>query len=283
MQAIKLMVTGAQALVTQAPTVTSGMVGLPVELNFDAQWDHLKKTLVFKAGTTSRLQMEVGEQTVVPWEVLAQPGHTLRIGVYGTNEDGLAIPTVWATVGLIQEGADPNAEPSMQPESPVWAQLEKKPKLLLELRIPGVNQGFDRHQRWDDAYKAFQAYDEDGAPIAWNLDWWKDSQLPANTTLPEILQSLFDSLQVYEPMYMDVRINGGFRAAGYPTFTRYTSELGEVDDRLMVVVSDILNPYTESDATSVIEVGRKMISCSASMGRLCQENGWSVRIYGREV
>ena len=133
MEGIKIDVTGNIASVKKRPTrITSGTVGLPVEFSFDGLWDGLSKTAVFMAGSVCKISEGIAAEAVVPWEVLEKPGVTLIIGVYGANNDGsIVIPTTWATVCHIYEGADPDGDPSTDPTLPVWE------KILFDIGNPG--------------------------------------------------------------------------------------------------------------------------------------------------
>ena len=110
MEKIKLRVTANVAEVVESPEIiTSGTIGLPVEITFDSRWEGLTKLAVFRGGDTTIAVTYPEGGTVVPWEVLEKPNVWLQIGVYGVNADGsVAIPTMWATVRVIHTGADPN-------------------------------------------------------------------------------------------------------------------------------------------------------------------------------
>lgn len=110
MEKIKLRVTANVAEVVESPEIiTSGTIGLPVEIAFDSRWEGLTKLAVFRAGDTTIAVTYPEGGTVVPWEVLEKPNVWLQIGVYGVNVDGsVAIPTMWATVRMIHTGADPD-------------------------------------------------------------------------------------------------------------------------------------------------------------------------------
>ena len=125
MEGIRIEVTGSIARVKKRPArITSGTVGLPVEFSFDSPWDGLVKTAVFRAGRVCKISEGITGEAVVPWEVLEKPGVGLIIGVYGTNKDGtIVIPTTWATVCGICEGADPDGDPSTDPKLPVWERI----------------------------------------------------------------------------------------------------------------------------------------------------------------
>ena len=114
MQPIKITVAGAQAHVTSKPTLTSGTVGLNVEFTFDEAWTGLSKTAVFRCGNRPIPPQSCKEDcAIVPWEALEKPGCALFVGVYGTDTEGIVLPTVWAQVYTVEPGATvPNVSPS---------------------------------------------------------------------------------------------------------------------------------------------------------------------------
>lgn len=118
--------TGVDGSMTEAETLTSGMVGKEILLTFDESWANLSKTAVFRAGEITRVVMDPGETVVIPSEVLERPFGKLLVGVYGTNEAGdLVIPTVMAEGPMIRYGADP-IEDETAKELPVWENLQNQ-------------------------------------------------------------------------------------------------------------------------------------------------------------
>lgn len=110
MDSIKIEVVGNIARVTQKPKrITSGTIGLPVQFICDYQWEGLTKTAVFRAGNELRKVENIGDSTIVPWEVLREAGPMLSIGLYGLSKgDVEAIPTLWANISAIRMGANPD-------------------------------------------------------------------------------------------------------------------------------------------------------------------------------
>lgn len=108
MTQINIKVSGAAARAEKKGLITSGMVGLPVTFTFDDSWGGLVATAVFSgSGVTKSVPLLGATETVVPWEVMAEPHTILRIGTEGRLTDGtLVIPTTWATVGTIIPGAN---------------------------------------------------------------------------------------------------------------------------------------------------------------------------------
>lgn len=102
--------------------ITSGSVGYPVEFLFSNEWDGLQKIAVFRgSGLAFDVPLINTDSTVIPHEVLTQPGKPLRIGVYGANGDGdIVIPTVYVNAGIILPGTEPSeVDPSVP--TPSWA------------------------------------------------------------------------------------------------------------------------------------------------------------------
>lgn len=110
--------------------LTAGMAkAVTVEFVFSDDWDGLTKTAVFSNGKTTVDVLAAnwdGDTVPVPHEVLAVPGRHARVGVYGTDESGVVLPTVWVSLGKVQPGADPSGDASADPSLPVWAQLQKQ-------------------------------------------------------------------------------------------------------------------------------------------------------------
>lgn len=124
---IKIELHGTRAVLRAQQPLTVGCVGEPVYFSFSSQWDALSKTAVFRQGQVTVDVAGIATETVVPWEVLQEPGVPVDIGVYGTNSDGtVVIPTVWTRTEPVQPGADPLMDGSTAPTLPVWQQLLNK-------------------------------------------------------------------------------------------------------------------------------------------------------------
>ena len=110
--------------------LTAGMAkAVTVEFVFSDDWDGLTKTAVFSNGKTTVDVLAAnwdGNTVPVPHEVLAVPGRHARVGVYGADESGVVLPTVWVSLGKVQPGADPSGDASADPSLPVWAQLQSQ-------------------------------------------------------------------------------------------------------------------------------------------------------------
>ena len=104
--------------------VTSGSVNVYlVQFSFSAYWDGLDKTAVFRAGDTKiSVVLDATNRCQIPWEVLENRGRPLESGVYGTKNGTVVLPTIWATLGTIKEGASPG-ENTQPPTPDVYSQI----------------------------------------------------------------------------------------------------------------------------------------------------------------
>ena len=121
---IQLYADKTQLTVRSREAMTSGSVNVNTVLfEFSPDWDGLDRTAVFKAGSDSRsVALGPDNQCLIPWEVLSSHGRQLTAGVYGTRGGDVALPTVWASLGTILEGAKPGAEAGPPPTPDVWEQ-----------------------------------------------------------------------------------------------------------------------------------------------------------------
>ena len=108
----------------QSEPLTSGMVGQPIELEYSADFDGLTLTAVFTNGKTTVDVLNPGNQCMIPHEVLDTVGTLVKVGIYATRGNELVIPTVYANIGTVLNGADPSGDVSADPTLPVWAQIQ---------------------------------------------------------------------------------------------------------------------------------------------------------------
>ena len=147
MENIVLKVVGTKANAEYNGELTSGSVGIPVVIQYDESWSELSKFASFRVGSFQRTRENVGENTTVPWEVMRYPGKILEIGVEGRDSTGgIVIPTVWASVKTIKQGAnksipaaagsptsggnssDGGISVETDPTVPAWAKQPEKPE-----------------------------------------------------------------------------------------------------------------------------------------------------------
>lgn len=111
-------------IVRNKETITSGSSKIYyVSFAFNSAWDSLVKNAVFRAGTKSiSVVLDDTDVCVIPWEVMSKAGLNLEVGVYGTKDESVVLPTVWGPLGLIKEGASPG-ENTQEPTPSAYEQL----------------------------------------------------------------------------------------------------------------------------------------------------------------
>ena len=131
MTRIKLIVTGAKARAEVDGVLTSGAVGIPVEIQCDSAWDDLSRDLKTMSGKrepngNAWTTENVGGAGVVAHEAMIGGNH-LYLGIEGRNADGSqVIGTTWADCGTIFPGASVEADPSADPLQPVWEKMQRQ-------------------------------------------------------------------------------------------------------------------------------------------------------------
>lgn len=168
------MLTGAQAWATVDGPLTSGMVGIPVTIEYDDAWDGLRKNLMCRCSPWGsndgeiRTLLNVGDTSTVAHEVM-QPNMYLYLGVEGFNNDGaLVIPTTWARCGIIEYGANTGADLSTDPDLPIWNQLQTE---VEQIKRDGYTQ---------EQIDEIQAYVQSAVQAASNAERSKDNAVAAS-------------------------------------------------------------------------------------------------------
>lgn len=110
--------------VQKSEPVTSGSINVyPVRFQFSPDWDGMVPTAVFRADwKTYSVVLDRSGQCVIPWEALAKPRVKLQAGVYGARGGDVVLPTVWADLGTILEGAGPG-EAARPPTAGLYDQV----------------------------------------------------------------------------------------------------------------------------------------------------------------
>ena len=108
----------------QSEPLTSGMVGQTIHFEYSHDFDGLAATAVFTDGKNTVNVVNPGNECIIPHEVLTTVGAMVKVGIYAVRGDELVIPTVYATIGFVLKGADPNGGISEDPTLPVWAQTQ---------------------------------------------------------------------------------------------------------------------------------------------------------------
>ena len=105
--------------------LTSGMVGQPIHFEYSHDFDGLAITAVFTDGKNTVNVVNPGSECIIPHEVLTTVGATVQVGIYAVRGDELVIPTVYATIGVVLRGANPNEGSSGSPTIPMWSQIQE--------------------------------------------------------------------------------------------------------------------------------------------------------------
>lgn len=112
-----------------------------VEFRFNEAWDGLAKTATFKTSKKTISVLLGTNTTEIPWEVLADAGEILAVGVFGVSGETLVLPTVWGILGKVMDAAhlgDEEKEPTPDVyqkildelnllEKPTWDAVQNKP------------------------------------------------------------------------------------------------------------------------------------------------------------
>lgn len=132
--------TGRRATARATEPVTTGSVGIPVEVELSADFDGLQAVMVFSCGHTHADVALMGDAVEVPAQLLRVAGQHLHVGVYATLADGtVVIPTVWANAGTVQQGVAPSGVDPASP-APSWAaQIQAVAREAAELSGAGLS------------------------------------------------------------------------------------------------------------------------------------------------
>ena len=133
--------------VKEREVLTSGSVDVcTARFKFSPEWEGLKRTAVFKTVEEPvAVALDDTGECAIPWEVLKEPMVHLYAGVYGTKEDSVVLPTVWADLGVIQEGVTCGV--SSRPPTPSLWERELAQKQDALRGSPGQLVGFDEDGR----------------------------------------------------------------------------------------------------------------------------------------
>ena len=96
-----------QLLVREQEPVTSGSINVyPVQFSFSPDWEGLTKTVFFSAGDRmDRVFLDTDNICFIPAGVLTAWNRPLTVSVSGSLGGEIVLPSRWAFLGTIQEGA----------------------------------------------------------------------------------------------------------------------------------------------------------------------------------
>ena len=265
MELAKMEVSRAEIRKVHRGKLTSGMVGAEVAFSFDDAWDGLNRIAVFKAGGTVKDVLLVGESCVIPHEVLERPVH-LVVGVYGTDADGsVVIPTVWADLGMVEQGAKPSGEISKKPTPEVWAQILGMIGDLKKLNtedksslVAAINEVLRNGADPDEIERIVEEYLEDNGPrnalpapdTAEVGQYFRVSAVDENgkITAVEAVEAPGGGTEDYTALKNKPKING-VELSGNKT----SADLG-IGDPTDEQVSNAVNAYLEANPDSITAV-----------------------------
>jgi hypothetical protein len=162
------------------------MVGIPVTIEYDDEWNGLTKNLVCRCGKwghdqgETRTILNVGETATVAHEVMKADTY-LYLGIEGYSTKGdLVMPTTWAKCGRIQQGANAGADSSTNPKLSVWAQLQTeiqhiKEDAVTKEQISAVVAAYLEEnpiETPDSSSHVKLPVDENGRPVYGTIDWY---------------------------------------------------------------------------------------------------------------
>ena len=112
--------------VVQREQITSGSVNVyKVRFSFNSDWDGLDRTAVFKSGSrTISVRLDDSGVCAIPWEITSPDSKDkmLFVGCCGTRGGETILPTIWASLGVVAEGASCCADASRPPMPSGWEQ-----------------------------------------------------------------------------------------------------------------------------------------------------------------
>lgn len=112
------------ATITLQEKMTSGSQDVyVVSFEFSDEWAYLERTAVFKSGEVIiNILLDDTNQCMMPWELLKNYGATISLGVFGTRDGHVILPTIWAKTDPILEGVITGVYPS-DPTPDVYQQI----------------------------------------------------------------------------------------------------------------------------------------------------------------
>lgn len=97
-----------QLTVHQREPITSGSVNVyTVRFDFSDDWDGMEKTATFRFHDQSvSTVLDASGKCTIPWEIIDhyERQQQLYVGVCGTKNGEVVLPTIWASLGTLLEG-----------------------------------------------------------------------------------------------------------------------------------------------------------------------------------
>lgn len=141
-----------QISIRQTEPMTTGSQNVYVmEFRFSDEWTTLEKTVVFQAQLSGSNQetrevnviynilLDKSNRCMIPWEVLTTKNANVRFGVFGTMDDNVILPTVWASAGTMLEGVPTNGVSPEPPTPDVYQQLLTRLRKIEDVIENGID------------------------------------------------------------------------------------------------------------------------------------------------
>lgn len=131
---IRINLSKNEAVVTEREKITSGQVNMvSVKFTFSDEWKELKRLAVFTSGEiTKTRELDDTNECFVPAEVTLKKGLPVLCGVYGTKDGVLVIPSVYAFLGIVEQGAEPDNDETVKTPGVIeqlYARFERVAKI----------------------------------------------------------------------------------------------------------------------------------------------------------
>lgn len=165
-----LEVTKSNITVSEKEPLVQGAVNVyTCRMTYGPDWEGLDKTVVFKTGAAEVSVVPEDNSCTIPHEVTERAGESVRVGVYGTKNGERVLPTLWADLGIVWEGAKPGAA-AQTPAPELYDQLLSLANGAAEtadgLRAAAEAGAFDGKQG---------AAGKDGHTPVKGVDYWTDA------------------------------------------------------------------------------------------------------------
>lgn len=151
--------------ISQTEYVTSGSRNVYVtRFNLSEEWDALEATAVFRSGQLIiNILLDETRECMIPWEVMTDPDADIYVGVFGTMEGDVVLPTIWGKMQTTLLGVVTGL-PASPPTPDVYQQIVARLKKM--------------QQQIDDGVPyALEAFVDDKIT---SMDKVKDLEMPCN-------------------------------------------------------------------------------------------------------
>ena len=102
-------IKGSLLRIEQQEPLIQGTVGQTLGVRLSEEWAGLTVTAVFSAGSVARDVAVTGDGLVIPWELLAEPEHTLFLNFHGAAPGGSPVRrTNIASLGTVEKSRSPS-------------------------------------------------------------------------------------------------------------------------------------------------------------------------------